>query len=294
MEFKGTYTAMVTPFKNGDVDFDAFSSLLDIQQSAEVTGVVPCGCTGEAATLTRQERHKLLEKALARVGDRVQVIPGTGTNATENTIAYTKEAEATGAHAAMLITPYYNKPSQQGLLDHYRRVGDATKIPLILYNVPGRTGVTLSPDTIAQLHATGRYAAIKEAGGSMDAFSNIRAASDIAVLSGDDALTVPMIALGARGVVSVISNLIPGMVREMVDCALEGETKRSSDLHFRLLPLMRAAFVESNPSPIKAMLAARGLIENELRPPLAPVGDDSMKTIRDVLDLLGKVRSGWM
>lgn len=282
MEFKGTYTALVTPFKNGAVDFDAFGRLVDRQKEAGVSGIMPGGCTGEAATLDHRERRRLLEIALAHGGDGLQVVPGTGTNSTATTIELTREAEAAGAHAAMLITPYYNKPSQAGLLDHYRRVGDATTIPLLLYNVPGRTGVTLAPETIAALHATGRYPAIKEAGGSIDAFSNIRAASAIAVLSGDDPLTVAMIALGAVGVVSVISNLVPELVRDMVAHALEGHEEAAA-LHFRLLPLMRAAFMETNPSPIKAMLNLREMIENEVRAPLAPVTSESMDVIRRVL-----------
>lgn len=285
MEFKGTYTALVTPFKNGAVDREAYARLVDRQKEAGVSGIMPCGCTGEAATLDGKERRSLLDIALERAGDGLQVVPGTGTNSTATTIELTREAEAAGAHAAMLITPYYNKPSQAGLLDHYRRVGDATRIPLLLYNVPGRTGVTLSPETIAALHETGRYPAIKEAGGSLDAFSNIRAASDIAVLSGDDPLTVPMIALGAVGVVSVISNLVPELVRDMVEYALAGDAQARA-LHFRLLPLMRAAFVESNPSPIKAMLSIRGMIENEVRPPLAPVTPESLQLIGNTLDRL--------
>jgi 4-hydroxy-tetrahydrodipicolinate synthase len=284
VDFRGTYTALVTPFKNKAVDEEAWAGLIDLQKGAGIAGIVPCGCTGEAATLSDSERRRLLDVALERAGDALQVIAGTGTNDTASTIALTKEAEAAGAHAAMLITPYYNKPSQAGLLEHYRRVGDATSIPLILYNVPGRTGVTLAPATIAALHETGRYPAIKEAAGSLDAVSDIRAASPITILSGDDPLTVPMISLGARGVVSVVSNLVPEMVRDMVAFALAGNNESAAKFHFRLLPLMRAAFIESNPSPIKAMLNVRGLIENELRSPLAPVSAANMRAVRGVLD----------
>jgi 4-hydroxy-tetrahydrodipicolinate synthase len=291
MEIRGTYTAMVTPFRDGELDLKAFTRLLDMQRDAGVSGVMPCGCTGEAATVSAVERRKLLDLALERVGDRMQVIPGTGTNSTLTTIAWTKEAEDAGAHAAMLITPYYNKPSQRGLLEHYRQIGDATRLPLILYNVPGRTGVTLAPDTVATLHRTGRYVAIKEAAGSIEAFSDIRVASPIAVLSGDDSLTVPMLALGAIGVVSVISNLVPAMVKDMVERGLRGDARKAAEDHFRLLPLMRAAFIESNPSPIKAMLAIRGLIANELRSPLAPVGPENAATIRKVLEMVDAVRS---
>ena len=283
MEFRGAYTALVTPFRGGRVDFEAFKTLLVRQKTARVSGVVPCGCTGEAATLGVDERKELIRISLETVGDDLRVVPGTGTNLTETTIGLTKDAEKAGAHAAMLITPYYNKPSQRGLINHYLRVAEATALPLVLYNVPGRTGVTLAADTVAELHATGRFSAIKEAGGSVDAVSDLRSKSGITVLSGDDSLTVPMIAIGARGVVSVVSNLYPGVVREMVENALDGNFTGAREIHFRLLAVVRAAFVESNPSPIKAMLALEGLIENELRPPLVPVSDKNLAAIRSAV-----------
>ena len=292
MEFHGTYTALVTPFKRGKVDYAAFKVLLERQKAAGVTGVVPCGCTGEAATLSVDERRELLRVALDTVGGDLCVIPGTGTNSTETTVALTREAERAGAHAAMLITPYYNKPSQRGLIEHYSRVAEATTLPLILYNVPGRTGVTLSSDTVAELHASGRFAALKEAGGSLDAVSDLRFKCAITVLSGDDSLSVPMMAVGARGAVSVVANLVPAMVREMIDSALSGDFRRAAEIHFRLLPVVRAAFVESNPSPIKAMLSHEGLIENELRAPLVPVGEKSQSVIRRALEGLDPVQGG--
>ncbi len=284
MEFRGAYTALVTPFKNGKVDLTAFKRLVERQREARSAGIVPCGCTGEAATLGLDERRELIRVALETCGDELQVVPGTGTNSTEVTIALTREAEKAGAHAAMLITPYYNKPSQRGLILHYTRVAEATALPLVLYNVPGRTGVTLGADTVAELYATGRFAAIKEAGGSADAVSDLRAKSEITVLSGDDALTLPMMAIGARGVVSVVSNLYPELVREMVDHALEGDFARASLIHFKLLPVIRAAFVESNPSPIKAMLWLKGLIANELRAPLIGVSEKSLSAIERALE----------
>ncbi|MFQ5510349.1 MAG: 4-hydroxy-tetrahydrodipicolinate synthase [Candidatus Krumholzibacteriia bacterium] len=287
MEFAGTYTALVTPFKGGELDLGAYKRLLAAQRDAAVVGVVPCGCTGEAATLTEAERMTLLHTTLEEVGGDMQVMAGTGTNATESTIRITREAQAAGVHAAMLITPYYNKPSQAGLLDHYRRVADATTLPLVLYNVPGRTGVTLAPDTIARLYETGRYAAVKEAGGSIDAVSDIRESSDIPVLSGDDSLTVAMLALGARGVVSVVSNLLPQAVRDMVAAALDGDFSRACKWHFRLLPVMRAAFVESNPSPIKTMLASREFMSEEVRAPLAVVGREGRERIQAALERFG-------
>jgi 4-hydroxy-tetrahydrodipicolinate synthase len=283
MEFRGTYTALVTPFRDGRVDIEAFKTLLERQKAARVSGVVPCGCTGEAATLSIDERRELIRVSLETVGDDIQVVPGTGTNSTETTIALTKDAEKMGVRAAMLITPYYNKPSQRGLVNHYVRVADATTLPLVLYNVPSRTGVTLAADTVAELHATGRFSAIKEAGGSVDAVSDLRSKSGITVLSGDDSLTVPMMAVGARGVVSVVSNLYPAMLREMVENALDGDFARARELHFKLLPIVRAAFIESNPSPMKAMLWLEGLIANELRAPLAPVSDANLDVIRRVI-----------
>jgi 4-hydroxy-tetrahydrodipicolinate synthase len=284
MEFRGAYTALVTPFRDGAVDFDAFRRLLETQKAAGLAGVVPCGCTGEAATLSRDERRKLLDIALETVGNDMSVIPGTGSNSTEISIELTREAEEAGAHGAMLISPYYNKPSQTGLVEHYRRIADATSLPLVLYNVPGRTGVTISPETVATLFATGRFGALKEAGGSVDAVSDLKAASGITILSGDDSLTVAMIAIGAKGVVSVVSNLYPGAVKKMVDAALKGDFGRASAYHYKVLPVVRAAFCESNPSPIKAMLEVKGLIANELRSPLAPIGKQSNAIILDALE----------
>lgn len=285
MQFRGTYTAMVTPFRGGAIDTDAYRALLELQRRAGVNGVVPCGSTGEAATMTVEERRRLLTLTLDTVGDHLQVIPGTGTNSTETTIALTQDAEAAGAHAAMIVAPYYNKPTQQGLLDHFSRVADATELPLVIYNVPGRTAVTIHANTIRLLHETGRFAALKEAGGSLDAMSDIRASSDITILCGDDSLTVPMMSLGATGVVSVVSNLYPGTVKDMVERALAGDFAGAAEIHFKLLPIVRAAFIESNPAPIKAMLALEGIIANgDVRGPLAPLGEESFNRIRSVLD----------
>jgi len=292
MEFHGTYTALVTPFRKGEVDFAAFKTLLGRQKAAGVSGVVPCGCTGEAATLSLDERKELIRISLETVGGELRVVPGTGTNSTQSTIALTKDAERAGAHAAMLITPYYNKPSQRGLVEHYVRVAEATTLPLVLYNVPGRTGVTLSADTVAELFATGRFAAIKEAGGSVDAVSDLGARCGITVLSGDDSLTLPMMSVGAMGVVSVVANLMPSVVRDMVEKALSGDYRAAGETHYRLLPVVRAAFVESNPSPIKAMLSLEGLIENELRAPLVPVGEKSMVIIRRAMEELKDALEG--
>ncbi|MEJ2720231.1 MAG: 4-hydroxy-tetrahydrodipicolinate synthase [bacterium] len=284
MGFRGAYTALVTPFRGGDVDLAAFKKLVEMQKEAGMAGVVPCGCTGEAATLGAEERRRIIDVAVETSSGAMQVVPGTGSNSTSASIELTRAAEAAGADGAMLITPYYNKPSQQGLIGHYLRIAEATTLPLVLYNVPGRTGVTLAPDTVQTLFASGRFAAIKEAGGRVDAVSDYRSVCDITVLSGDDSLTVPMMSIGAKGVVSVVSNLLPSLIKEMVDRALDGDFARAADIHFRLLPVVRAAFVETNPSPIKAMLAARGLMNEDVRPPLAAIGDASRTVVRAALD----------
>lgn len=291
MQLQGTYTALVTPLRDGAVDLGAYRRLLELQRDAGVAGVVPCGSTGEAATLDDGERAALIETALEVVGSDLLVIAGTGTYSTTRTIAYTKEAESAGAHAAMVVTPYYNKPSPAGLLDHYLRVAGATRIPLVLYNVPGRTGVALATETVAELAKTGRFVAIKEAGGRLEAVSDLCASGGMTVLSGDDELTVPMMAIGAKGVVSVVSNILPELVREMVDHALAGDYALASKIHYRLLPVMRAAFIESNPSPVKAMLSLRGLVANELRAPLAPVGETNLGAIRRAIEPFSAARS---
>lgn len=291
MTFEGTYTAMVTPFRGGGVDIDAYRTLLEKQADAGVSGVVPCGSTGEAATMSDAERDELLAVTLETVGGKLQVIPGTGTNSTATSIELTKRAEDAGAHAAMIVAPYYNKPTQDGLLDHFRRVADATSLPLVVYNVPGRTAVTISAGTIAALHKTGRYVALKEAGGSIDAMSDILAASDMTILSGDDSLTTSMMALGARGVISVVSNVYPELVCEMVNSALEGDYKRASRIHFQLLPIMRAAFIESNPAPVKAMLAIKGWIEESVRPPLVGLSAPAARTVRKAMDTMSEAQN---
>ncbi len=281
--FTGTFTALVTPFKDGGLDLEGFRRLIDLQLEAQVTGVVVCGCTGEAATLSDEERYTLIEEAVKRVAGNMLVVAGTGTNCTRTTIELTRRAGELGADAAMLITPYYNKPTQQGLYEHYSAVAEETSIPLILYNVPGRTGVRLMPDTVRRLAAKAGFIALKEAGGSVDVVSDLVGDGALPVLSGDDSLTLPMIAVGAVGVVSVVSNLVPTDVRDLVDHALRGEFTEAAAVHHRLLRLVRAAFVETNPAPIKAMLSMRGLISDETRLPLVRVSASNREAIESTM-----------
>ena len=268
---RGVLTALVTPFRDGSVDLPAFRSLVQEQVRAGLTGVVVCGSTGEAATLDLDERNRLVDAALELCGGTsTQVWVGTGTNSTRTSVELTKHAEATGAHGAMVVAPYYNKPTQEGLYQHFRRVAEETHLPLIVYNVPGRTAVSIAPDTVARLHDLGRYAAIKEASGSLDQVSDIRARCDMTVLSGDDSLTLPMLALGATGIISVVSNLLPVETSRLVDAFHEGDVDGARAWHYRLLPFFRGAFIETNPSPIKMLLHLEGRMTPETRLPLVP------------------------
>jgi 4-hydroxy-tetrahydrodipicolinate synthase len=249
-----------------------------------VDGVVVCGSTGEAATLTRAERDRLVDVTLEVCsGSRTQTWVGTGTNATETTLELTRDAESRGASGAMVVVPYYNKPTQEGLFRHFERIARETRIPLIAYNVPGRTGVNLTPDTVARLAELRRFVAIKEASGSLDQVSDIRSRCDLTVLSGDDSLTLPMLALGATGVISVVSNLLPGATRRLVDSFAHGDLEGARRWHYRLLPFFRAAFLETNPAPIKMLLHLDGRMSPETRLPLVPASDAIRPKLEAVL-----------
>jgi len=266
---RGVFTALVTPFRDGEVDEESFARLVEDQIRAGVAGVVVCGSTGEAATLTELERDRLVRRALALChGTATRVWVGSGTNCTRTTIELTLRAEEQGADAAMIVTPYYNKPSQEGLYQHFRSVAESTRLPLIAYNVPGRTGVNLLPETVARIHALNRYAAIKEACGSLDQVSDLCTRCSITVLSGDDSLTLPMLSLGATGVVSVVSNLFPAEVGRLVESFGRGDLAGARVWHERLMPVFRAAFWETNPAPIKMLLHHDGRMRPDTRLPL--------------------------
>lgn len=268
---QGVLTALVTPFRNGEIDEQSYRRLLADQIAAGLEGVVVCGSTGEAATLTREERRRLVAWSVEDCrGTGTRVWVGTGTNDTRTSIDLTREAEELGADGGMIVAPYYNKPTPEGLFQHFERVASACSMPLIAYNVPGRTGVNLGPETVARLHDLGRYAALKEASGSLDQVSDIRSRCAIPVLSGDDSLTLPMLVLGGTGVISVVSNLLPGETHRMVQSFLGGDFKTARDLHFALLPFFRAAFWETNPAPIKMLLHLEGRMSPETRLPLVP------------------------
>jgi 4-hydroxy-tetrahydrodipicolinate synthase len=273
---QGVLTAIVSPFRDGAVDDNAFVALLREQIEAGVRGVVVCGSPGEAATLTPGERDKLVELALETcAGSATQVWVGTGTNCTRTTIELTRQAERQGVAGAMIVAPPYNKPTQEGLFRHFSEVAHATELPLILYNVPGRTSVHVAPETVARVHDLGRYVALKEAGGSLDQVTDVRARCGMTVLSGDDSLTLPMLAVGARGVISVVSNLLPRETIKLVEAALAGDFDTAKTWHFRLWPFFTGAFIETNPAPIKMLLALDGKTTPETRLPLVPATDNA-------------------
>ncbi len=284
MEFRGNLVALVTPFRQGGVDREAFARLLDRAVAGGVSALVPCGTTGESPTLTHGEHDALIGLTVELAEGRVPVVAGTGSNSTAEAIRLTRAAAKVGAAAALVVTPYYNRPSQAGLLAHFRAVADCSELPVALYDIPGRTGVALGLDTIAALAEHPNIRAVKEASGQVENVTRIRNATGLAVLSGDDALSLPMIALGATGVVSVLSNVLPRPVTRLVDSALAGDFDGARAIHDRLHPLMRALFVETNPVPVKAALAALDLIGPELRLPLAPLSPANREHLLAVLD----------
>jgi 4-hydroxy-tetrahydrodipicolinate synthase len=287
--FKGSIAALVSPMKDGRLDERSLRRLLRMHRSAGTSGVVPAGCTGEAATLTADERARILAVCLEEVGDAMPVIPGTGTNSTHGTIELTQAAERAGAHGALVITPYYNRPTPEGQYRHYRAVAEAVGIPIVIYNVPSRTGVNMLPETIARIAELPRIVAVKEASGSLDQVSAILGLSAITVLSGDDSLTLPMLSVGAKGVISVVANVVPRLVADMV-AAYPGDPNRAAELHGRLWPIARALFLETNPGPVKHAMAELGLIDSgELRPPLAEVSPETRERMARGIALMREI-----
>jgi 4-hydroxy-tetrahydrodipicolinate synthase len=269
--FEGLSVAMVTPFAGGQVDEPAVARLVDFLVASAVDCLVVAGSTGEGATLTGPERRRLYDQVREVAGGRCRLVAGTGTNDTAVSIERTREALAARYDGAMLVVPYYNKPTPAGQVAHFTAVADAVDIPIVLYNVPGRTGTNMLPETVARLSAHPRIVAVKEAAGSLDQVSAIRRACGITVLCGDDSLTLPMLAVGARGVISVVGNVAPREMRELLVHFEAGRQTEAEAMHRRLLPLMRGLFLESNPGPVKYLLSAWGMIHNELRLPLVPV-----------------------
>ena len=287
MDMQGCYTALVTPFCGGAVDYAALTDLVEQQIAAEVDGVVPVGTTGESPTLDFDEHPRVIDHVIERVDGRCQVIAGTGGNSTREAVGLTRRAAEAGADASLQVTPYYNKPTQEGLYRHFATVADEGGIPVVLYNVPSRTGREIDVGTVQRLAAHPGVVAVKEAGGSVDRVSQILLGCDITVLSGDDSMTLPMMAVGGKGVISVASNIVPAEVTGMVHAALGGRWDEARAAHYRLYALFRDLFIETNPIPIKAAMAMVGRIREEYRLPLCPMSDANRDLLRETLRGIG-------
>lgn len=289
--FHGSIVAIVTPFKNEKFDEKAFSELIEWHIKSGTNAIVPCGTTGESATLDYEEHYRVIEVAVKTVNKRAPVIAGTGANATDETIMITKKAKELGADAALLVTPYYNKPTQEGLYRHYKAIAEAVDMPMILYNVPGRTGVNMLPSTVARLAEIKNIVAIKEATGDMKQVSEvIRLCGDrMTVISGDDFTTLPLLALGGRGVISVTANVAPKDVADMCAAWEKGDIEKARKLHYKLEPLNTAMFIETNPIPAKTSLAMMGKIKEEFRLPLCEMSDANKEKLKKTLKDYGLI-----
>jgi 4-hydroxy-tetrahydrodipicolinate synthase len=279
MKFHGSITALVTPFKKGVLDEGALVKIVKHQIANGTDGLVPVGTTGESPTLSHEEHHRVIRIVVEAAAGKVPVIAGTGSNSTEEAVSLTKYAKKIGADGALLAAPYYNKPTQEGLYRHYAAVAAAADIPIVLYNIPGRSVVNIAPETVSRLAKIPNIVAIKEASGSMDQTSHILSLCDIDVLSGDDSLTLPLLALGGKGVISVLANLLPKDVSAMVDSFFAGDLEKAQKFHYKLFALCRAMFIETNPIPIKRAMNLLGFCSDELRLPLCPMSEHNERTL---------------
>lgn len=287
--FEGIYTALITPFRDGEVDYPALAKLIERQIEGGVDGLVPCGSTGESATLSHEEHERVIAFTIETAQKRVKVIAGTGSNSTRETIRLTKAAAEAGADASLLIAPYYNRPTQDGLYAHYAAVAEAVDLPQIVYNIPGRCAVNILPETVARLAKLDNIVGIKEASGSIDQISRVveLCGPEFNVLSGDDGMTLPLLAVGGRGSIPVIANLMPKRWCELVRAGLAGDFVRARELHYQLAPVMRVLFLETNPICIKAALALTGVCSDELRLPLTKITDGSRALLKKTLETAG-------
>lgn len=283
--FTGAIVAIVTPFKEGKIDEEALRALIEWQIISGTDGIVPCGTTGESATLSHEEHDRVIEITIDAVRKRVPVIAGTGSNSTAEAIRLTKHAYDAGADGVLVVCPYYNRPTQAGMYQHFKEIADQVPIPVILYNVPGRTGVNLLPETVVRLASVPNIVGIKEASGSLKQIMDLiyLCHGDFCVLSGDDFIALPTLALGGKGVISVASNVVPADMAAMTDAYQAGNLAKARELHYRMLSLMDALFIETNPIPVKAALAMMGMITDELRLPLARLSSGSEQKLKNVL-----------
>jgi 4-hydroxy-tetrahydrodipicolinate synthase len=288
MRLYGSIVALVTPFnKNKELDLAGLKENIKFQLANKTNGFVPCGTTGESPTLSEQEWEQVVKTTIDTVNGKKPVIPGTGTNSTEKTIRLTQKAKELGADACLIVTPYYNKPTQEGLYQHFREIARTIKLPIIIYNIPGRTGVNMMPKTIERLHKESPdiIIGVKEASGSLDQVTEIiqRGGKDFIVLSGDDSLTLPMLAVGGKGVISVIANIVPREMAEMIEYFFKGENKKASELNKKLFVLSKAMFIETNPIPIKYAMSVLGMPSGPVRLPLTAPMPENQKIIKEAI-----------
>ena len=278
--------ALVTPFREGEVDLGALRRLVELHLAKGTSALVPCGTTGESATLSHEEHQQVIEATIQASHGRIPVIAGTGSNNTQEALRLTRHAQRAGANAALLISPYYNRPTQEGLYRHFRTIAESVEIPLILYNIASRTGVNIEPETFARLAKLPRIVGVKEASGSLEQMSRIKAlcGDRFALISGDDALTLPVLAIGGVGVISVIANLVPDRVARMIRLFGQGRVDQARKIHYELLPLTKALFLETNPIPVKTAMGLMRMIDDaSLRLPMCPMSDGNLVKLKEVL-----------
>lgn len=287
--FSGTFTAIVTPFKDGQVDEAAFKKLIRFGVDGGVSGFVPCGTTGESPALSHEEHNRVIELTVKEVAGQVKVLAGTGSNSTEEAIALTRHAKAVGADAALMVSPYYNKPTQEGLYLHFKAVAEAVDIPILVYNIQGRTAVNIENQTMERLAGIPNIVGVKEASGSIMQMSEVirRCGAGFDVLSGDDQMTFPLMALGGKGVISVVTNIAPDKMSSLVNTMLAGEIDKARAMHFDIFELCQAMFLETNPIPVKAALGLMGKIEPDFRLPLCPPSQSNLGKLKTVLEKYG-------
>ncbi len=293
--FGGSIVALVTPFKDGKVDEPKLRQLVEFHINNGTSGIVPCGTTGESATLSMEEHGRVIDIVIEAVRKRIPVIAGTGSNNTIEAIELTKHAEKAGADAALLLSPYYNKPTQRGLYFHYKAVAEAVKIPIIPYNIQSRTAVNIEPETFVKLAAIKNIVGVKESSGNLEQMARIKllCGENFDLISGDDGLTLPVLSIGGTGVISVVANIVPREVADMVAAFKKGDIKKAQELHYKLLPLIKAIFLETNPIPVKTAMGLLGMVEPELRLPLCHMSDDNLSKLVAALKdygLTGKMK----
>jgi len=291
--FKGSIVAIVTPFKNGKVDEKKFRDLIEFQIKNGSVGIVPCGTTGESATLSFDEHDRVIEITIEQVKKRVPVIAGTGSNSTEEAIMLTKHAAKAGADASLQVSPYYNRPTQKGLYEHFKAVADSVNIPIILYNIASRTGVNIEPETIAKLaHDCKNILGVKEASGNLDQMSRIKAlcGQNFDLISGDDSLTLPILSIGGTGIISVVANIVPKDVANLVAEFEKGNLKKAQEIHYKLLPLIKAMFIETNPIPVKTAMGLLGMCAPDLRLPMCALVPENLEKLKKALKEYGLIK----